>query len=211
MIRTLFHPCCASNLTISAGRFGREVDLIHAADIRPPSFRRARRYGRFIEQRCTPYRYTVEPGARGIHSVRNLSDRTTPDEGYLREGYLRLDGRLDFPLRFHQYDAVEALRLIPSIDVFYFSGDHPHDGEGSSGIPFLGTTLFRRVVERLVPNGLVVTDGAGMHGPAEQEFLWNYWQSMPVPTQRFSAFGRTFRFVETLGDAEDRVLVWCCE
>jgi hypothetical protein len=143
--------------------------------------------------------------------VRNLSDRKTPNEGYLREGYLRLDGRLEFPLRYHQYDAVEALRLIPSIDVFFFSGDHPHDAEGSSGIPFLGTALFRRVVDRLVPGGLVVTDGAGMHGPAEQAFLWSYWQTLPDPTERFTAFGRKFRFLDMIGVTHDRVLVWCCE
>lgn len=61
-------------------------------------------------------------------------------------------------ITFHRCDAVEALRRLPSISMFFYTGDC--GGEGSSSLCWWGERLFALVMEKLEPSGFVVTDGS---------------------------------------------------
>ena len=157
------------------------------------------------------HRFEVESSGGTIHSARNSREFTPPAVGELIEGSCTLPDKTIPLARIHCYDAVEALRQIESFSIFFFRRDCPTEGEGSSGIPFLGDTLFKRVLAKLSPDGLVVTDGAGMIGPAAQSALWTAPRE-PDPVGRcFESFGRRFRCVRVLSRDRTPTLVWQSE
>jgi hypothetical protein len=187
------------------------VDRIDACDIwhRLPEYMES--HVGFHRSSAIEYRFEVESSGDTIHSARN-SPRFTPRAvGELIEGLCELPDRTIPLVRIHSYDAVEALRQIEQFSIFFFRRDCPLEGEGSSGIPSLGDTLFKRVLAKLSPDGLVVTDGAGMSGPAAQTALWTAPRE-PDPVGRcFESFGRRFRCVRVLSRDTISTLVWQSE
>lgn len=211
MSRALFHPCCGPDILQSMQYFAGSVDRIDACDIwrRLPEYMESQ-VG-FCRSSAIEHRFEVEPSRGTIHSARNSSEFTQRAVGALIEGSCTLPDTTIPLVRIHWYDAVEALRQVDSFSIFFFRRDGPTEGEGSSGIPFLGDTLFKRVLAKLSPDGLVVTDGAGMVGPAAQSALWTAPRE-PDPVDRcFDSFGRRFRCVRVLSRARTPTLVWQSE
>ena len=72
-----------------------------------------------------------------------------------------IQSRTDDPVRikFIQQSALEILKDLPPISVFFYRRDG--NGEGGSGLCFLGEELFSQVIARCKPEGaLIVTDGS---------------------------------------------------
>ena len=60
-------------------------------------------------------------------------------------------------------DAVEAIKEINCIDVFFYRKDS--NGEGGSAIYFFGDKIFPFIVEKLNKNGsLIISDGSNARG-----------------------------------------------
>jgi hypothetical protein len=72
-----------------------------------------------------------------------------------------IQSRTDDPIsiKFIQRSALEILKDLPPISVFFSRRDG--DGEGGSGLYFLGEELFPQVIAKCRPEGaIVVTDGS---------------------------------------------------
>ena len=213
MTRSLFYPCCGTTdlLTAMEG-FAHLADSVHGAD---PDHRVAaglRRHWRLELQRESPHRFTPElsprPPALGVRKIEIQT--SIADHGTRHEYLAKRIGSDDAPLPFiwHQYDAVEALNHVEGIAVFFFRRDRPEDGEGSSGIRWLDAPLLGRVLRKLEPNGLFVTDGARMTGDAPQDLLWKA-AALPAPVGvEFEAYGRSFRCDSVFCTRIRPTLVW---
>lgn len=72
--------------------------------------------------------------------------------------------RTSFPkAQFILRDAVEAIKEIECIDVFFYRKDS--NGEGGSAIYFFGDKIFPFIVEKLNKNGaLIISDGSNARG-----------------------------------------------
>lgn len=212
MTRALFYPCCGS---VDLGRamvgFGHLVDAVHGADPLPGVDTGLHGSWRLEPLRQTPHRFVPELSPRGAIGVRSVVDDSRIASSGTRHEYLATRKRSQAaPVSFiwHQYDAVEALQQIEGIAVFFFRRDRPEDGEGSSGIRWLDSTLLPRVLAKLESGGLFVTDGAGMRGDAPQAALWTAGAlSDPVGTQ-FESFGRRFRCESVFCRERRPTLVW---
>lgn len=211
MNRALFHPCCGPDILQSVQYFAGSVERIDACDIWPRLLGCMESQVGFHRSSAIEHRFEVELSRGDIHSARNSPDFTPRGAGELIEGSCTLPERTIPLVRIHCYDAVEALRQVESFSIFFFRRDCPTEGEGSSGIPFLGDTLFKRVLAKLSPDGLVVTDGSGMRGRAAQSALWTAPRE-PDPVGRcFESFGRRFRCVRVLSRDTIPTLVWQSE
>lgn len=121
-------------------------------------------------------------------------------------------------LRLHriQKRAEEVVDDLPEIGVFFFRGDNPVDVEGSSGILWLGGTLFCRILQLLIPGGLVVTDGSNP-GPGGPKHLSDFYHNRMIREEAVSAArafefeGRRFTCVGYVGGKNDPTLVWRVE
>jgi hypothetical protein len=191
--------------------FAHLADSVHGAD---PDHRVAaglRRRWRLELQRESPHRFTPELSPPHASGVRKIDPRATiADRGTRHEYLAKRIGSDGAPLPFiwHQYDAVEALNHVESIAVFFFRRDGPQDGEGSSGIRWLDEPLLGRVLLKLAPNGLFVTDGARMTGDAPQELLWKAPAlSAPVGVE-FKAHERSLRCESVFCTRIRPTLVW---
>jgi hypothetical protein len=211
MNRALFHPCCGPDIVQSVRYFAGSVERIDACDIWPQLLGCMESQVGFHRSSAIAHRFEVELSRGDIHSARDSPEITPRAVGELIEGSCTLPDRTIPLVRIHRYDAVEALRQVDSFSIFFFRRDGPTEGEGSSGIPFLGDTLFERVLTKLSPDGLVVTDGAGMGGQAAQSALWTAPRE-PDPVGRcFESFGRRFRCVRVLSRDRTPTLVWQSE
>ena len=208
MTRTLFHPCCGPDILQSAQHFASAVDCIEACDLWPglPAYMEAR-LG-FQRSSEAEHRFQIEPSDGTIHSARNSPQFTPLGRGKVIEGSCRIAGSTIPRVRIHLHDAVEALNQVDQISVFFFRRDGPSEGEGSSGIPFLGSTLFNRVLAKLSPDGLVVTDGASMSGPASHDALWTAPQEADPVGRTFESFGRRLRCIRVLSTDRTPTLIW---
>jgi hypothetical protein len=87
------------------------------------------------------------------------------------------------------------------------------NGEGSSGVLWLGGELFSRVLELLVPSGLVVTDGSNP-GPGGPESLSQFYLNRKIrdgavlEAVQFEYQGREFECVGYVGEKYGPTLVW---
>jgi len=212
MNHTLFYPCCGpTDLARAMAGFAHLVDAVHGADPMPGVDRGLRSSCHLEPRRQTPHRFVPELSPRGVTGVRSIASYTIIADSGMRHEYLaRRIGRDAAPVPFtwHQYDAIEALNHIGGITVFFFRRDRPEDGEGSSGIRWLDDVLLARVLDKLEPNGLIVTDGAGMSGDAAQASLWKA-PAMDDPVGgEFVAFGRSFTCEAVFCRLRRPTLVW---
>ena len=119
----------------------------------------------------------------------------------------------EFRVHRRQHRAEDYLDELPELGAFFFRGDNPVEGEGSSGILWLGRRLFTRVLSKLLPGGLVVTDGSNL-GPNGPERLSEFYHdrevgrtalSLAVP---FEYKGRSFECIDYVGEKNGPTLVW---
>lgn len=138
----LFYPCCGRDLELPLRLFASVISNFYFVDIRRP-----------------PRPQLVD--------IANPAPRS-----YLRSGgeaFLHLSVHNEFRIHRWKSRGEEALSEIPKLGVFFHRGDTLANGEGSSGVPWLGRALFSIVLAKLVPGGLVVTDGSnrGRDGPRQ--------------------------------------------
>jgi len=212
MTRSLFYPCCGStDLARAMDGFAHLVDTVHGADPIPGVDRGLRSSWHLEPQRQTPHRFVPELSPSGSSGVRSISHYTTIADHGTRHEYLATRIRSNatpIPFTWHQYDAVEALNHIEGIAVFFFRRDRPEEGEGSSGIRWLDDILLARVLRKLEPNGLFVTDGAGMTGDAVQAALWSAPRLVDPVGNEFVAFERSFKCESVFCTLRRPTLVW---
>jgi hypothetical protein len=119
----------------------------------------------------------------------------------------------EFGVHRRQHRAEDHLDDLPELGAFFFRGDNPVVGEGSSGVLWLGGDLFSRVLTKLLPGGLVVTDGSnpGPNGPSRLSDFYHNRKvgraalSFAVP---FDYEGRRFTCVAYAGEKNGPTLVW---
>ena len=129
------------------------------------------------------------------------------------DAFVHLGSGHNFRLHRRQDRAEAVLHELPKLGVFFFRGDNPVHGEGSSGVLWLGGDLFSRVLTLLVPGGLVVTDGSnpGSNGPKHlSDFYHNRnvgraATSVAVP---FEYRGRSFTCIGYAGEKNGPTLIW---
>ena len=105
------------------------------------------------------------------------------------------------------------LDKLPKLGVFFFRGDNPVHGEGSSGILWLGGDLFSRVLKLLIPGGLVVTDGSnpGPHGPKPLSAFYRKRNIGPRAIEKAVPFeyqDRRFTCIGYAGEKNGPTLIW---
>ncbi len=88
-----------------------------------------------------------KPRRPHLHDVADRSLRT----GAAADTFVHRASGHEFRLHRWERRGEEAIREMPKLGVFFYRGDHPVEGEGSSGILWLGGDLFSRVLALLVP------------------------------------------------------------
>jgi hypothetical protein len=236
----LFYPCSGPDLFSPLRTFVLDGRTLHGADLdRPPLTDFTDPNGLDAEMlETSAHSFTLEgpfTDRVSIHNLRNGEGWNPPSNG-VRERYSvrTRDGSPEsWTVVRHRYDAIEAFKLLPSLAMFFAIGDRSFTGEGSSGISWLGNALFPRVLAKIAPGGLLVTDGLGLErrlkGPAEgepgeiekiddesaaaeQNPLWVRSPSGWPIAYSFTAFGRPLRLVAGVGSfLGDRTQwIWRC-
>lgn len=182
----LFYPCCGQDLGLPIRLFASTLSDFYFVDIRKP--RRPELYD-FAE---------LKPKSRVLPGTDTLLHRAS--------------GR-EFRLHRWQRRGEEVLSEIPKLGVFFFRGDNPVNGEGSSGVLWLGGELFSRVLALLIPGGLVVTDGSnpGPAGPAHLSDFYHNEQIRDGATSAAVPFDyreRKFSCVGYVGEKNGPTLIW---
>lgn len=148
----LFYPCCGEDLHLPIQLFASVVSDFYFVDVRKPR----------------------RPELHGLARPK-LPARRSGDA----DAFVHLASGHDFRLHRRQHRAEDVLHELPKLGVFFFRGDNPVDGEGSSGVLWLGGDLFSRVLTLLVPGGLVVTDGSNP-GPNGPKHLSDFYHNRKV-------------------------------
>ncbi len=185
----LFYPCSGNDLDVPIRLLAPAVSDFFFVDIRKPR------------------RPTLAGFAHQILRPRNFGG---PDI------FVHDESGREFRLHRIQHRAEEFLDELPEIGVFFFRGDYPVDGEGSSGILWLGSTLFSRVLRLLIPGGLVITDGSNP-GPGGPRPLSDFYRDRKIgeaaasTARTFQFEGRSVRCVGYAGEKNGPTLVWQVE
>ncbi len=182
----LFYPCCGDDLEAPVGLFASVVGGFYFADIRPPRRLRIREVGAIPLRR--------DPAT----DVERYRHRASSNE---------------FELHRWTLPGEDAFARLPSLGVFSHRGDTLADGEGSSGVPWLGRAWLTTILARLVRGGFLVTDGSNRppDGPAElSRFHGNpRIEAQAVREARpFEFAGRLLTCVGYAGDRYGPTLVW---
>jgi hypothetical protein len=182
----LFYPCSGDDLELPVSLFAPVVSDFVFADLRMPR--------RLSLPNVAPPTVSSHQGARCATSVHEASGR-------------------EFRVHRRQHRAEEVLDALPALGVFFFRGDNPVDGEGSSGVLWLGHDLFSRILRLIVPGGLVVTDGSnpGPNGPAALSAFYhnrNVGRAAVSRALPFEYEGRNFTCIGYVGERNGPTLVW---
>lgn len=188
---TLFYPCAGKDLQCPITCFSDKIRDFYFADIRRSGFPRlSDRYS--VIRRDQPY-------AGDPKKVKDtFYDKATGKEFYVHRWEDRGEA---------------AIHEISSIGIFFFRGDNPVDGEGSSGVLWLGEPLFDEVLRRMAKGGLIVTDGSNTtsDGPKEFAEFWHKTDVGPSAVNRVKGFeyaGREFACIGYVGEKYGPTLVW---
>jgi hypothetical protein len=110
-------------------------------------------------------------------------------------------------------NAEDVFQKLPNLAVFFHRRDSLEPGEGSSGIPWLGSEWLERILSKLVRGGFVVTDGSNRtpDGPPE---LSRFHDDPHVTADAvskakiFTFAGRDFSCVDYAGQGYGPTLIW---
>jgi hypothetical protein len=181
----LFYPCSGNDLELPILLFSSAISDFYFVDLRRPRLPRG-----------------------GMAQLRRHSrNEAIPDE------FEDVGTGNQFRVHRRQHDAEAFLDEVPDLGVFFFRGDNPVQGEGSSGILWLGGALFSRILGKLVPGGLVVTDGSnpGPNGPESLSAFYHQRNKGPEVKQQATPFtyaGREFSCLAFVGQRYGPTLVW---
>jgi len=186
---TLFYPCAGNDLQCPIECFSNVVKNFYFVDIRQAGFPQLpERYSVIHErQQCAKNKF-----------VFRCRDRETDRE---------------FLIHRWRGQAEVAIRDISSIGIFFFRGDNPVDGEGSSGVLWFGKTLFNEILSRLANGGLIVTDGSNTTHDGPREFA-KFWHKRDIGVSARNRVntceyaGREFACVGYVGEKYGPTLVW---
>jgi hypothetical protein len=183
----LFYPCCGQDLELSIRLFASAVSDFYFVDIRRP--RRPELHD------IAQFKSTVRRSSAGADT------------------FVHLASEHEFRLHRWQRCGEDVLQELPKLGVFFFRGDNPVDGEGSSGVLWLGGELFWHILALLVPGGLVVTDGSNP-GPYGPKHLSDFYHNRDIRDRATSAAapfdyrGRRFTCVGYAGEKNGPTLIW---
>jgi len=182
----LLYPCCGNDLETPIRLFGSSVSDFFFVDIRRPKLPRNLRT------------FAVQVGPPVSTEVGTFLNTERDNRFQIH----RLTGRGE-----------DSFSGLPKIGVFFHRGDTLADGEGSSGVPWLGREWLTRILGVLVPGGFLVTDGSNcpQDGPPElKEFYWNskMGEAAASKAKPFNFLERNFTCVGYAGDRYGPTLIW---
>lgn len=234
----LFYPCSGPDLLTPLQLFAAGGRTLHGSDLdRPNHAAHWRHLGLDVELvDVEPHEFEVEGSCSMENSRHNLrnGEGWSPRPCGCREQYRvrsQAESAESWTVFRHRYDAIETLKRLPPLCLVYAVGDRSYSGEGSSGISWLGNALFPRILDKLVPGGLFVTDGLAVtrvqaepfNGEeedldddsliADQHPLWYRKPDGWPMADSFTAFGRRMQLVIPIRlEPSGRVLwIWRCE
>ena len=110
----------------------------------------------------------------------------------------------------HHCDNLVAFDLVNNLSVFFYRGDSY--GEGGSGQMWMGKELFPKIVEKLNPRAIIVTDGAN-HDLSPDNNNGITWQPMldyysHANNRDFNYQGRQFVHIGWLGSRRRQSGIW---
>jgi len=171
-----FYPCCSSDVSQPIRFFAPHISRFCFADIQPPPVSELRKAVDIHEEHSVVIsgyeflQYSPEDVPRRelerIADLRALHNYSASYKGS------------EFEISWYQCDAVHALQQIDQVTVFCHRSDGPIWGEGSSGIPWLQKDLFSLVIDKIVDNGLLVTDGSCGHYPDTEHPHSPLWRDL---------------------------------
>lgn len=148
--------------------------------------------------------------------------RTDPKTGHtyafyipctVTEHYSDVRTGKDFVVHRHRGDGRHTLgRLIAPLGVFFHRGDNgPGKAEGSSGAHWLSKEWLTPVLEKLVDDGLIVSDGScGQDYPELSKQRWAKLGEAAVDAVRpfTDSAGRVFTCIGYAGERYGPTLIW---
>jgi hypothetical protein len=208
----LYYPCCGSTDIVHVlDGFAHEIEVFHGSELTCPRLAFMRQDWSIVRLSRTQVEFEPELKPDGPDGIRWMDGTSVPTGSGSKVEYAirRSDGSVGLRrLIWHGYDAVEALRRIDRISVFFARRDGGRQGEGSSGIRWFGDILLARILAKLEQGGRIVTDGAGMHGERPQARLWTAPRSASKIGERFRAFDREFTLERIFCAERTPTLVW---
>lgn len=207
----LYYPCCGTDVAEPLQLFGDRISTFHFSELRVRAIPTKR-----IDDWRIVHHEAVDVGCRKIsHGPMHNIERTRQVRVGRRHAITGQRGTRTIQIIWHEYDAVQAFEEIDSIAVFFFRGDCPHEGEGSSGVLWLREPLFGKVLDKLLDGGLIVTDGSnGYHPKTNHDHapLWRDWNAKPManssPPSNFDYANRRFRCVGSVGHRYGPTYIW---
>lgn len=143
-----------------------------------------------------------------------IKHQRNADEIYRQEWTLYNDKKLN--IYSHIQDGLSAFLSIESISVFFLRGDNPQKGEGGSGQKWFQEKTFHLILDKLLDNGLIVTDGSGIDPDIQHDAPWkSLWKHYIAPRrdildrpEDFNYYDRRFKYIGRRGYKYGPVYVW---
>jgi hypothetical protein len=184
----LFYPCSGNDLEVPVKLFASVIADFYFVDLNRPE----------------------HPDLSGFA---RLLRRAQPNKYCIRDVFIHDASNHEFRVHRCQSCAKEFLNRLPELGVFFFRGDYPVEGEGSSGVLWLGGRLFSQILTHLIPGGLVVTDGSnpGCGGPAQLSRFYDnddIRKDAVARSEPFEHGGRRFTCIAYVGQKNGPTLIW---
>lgn len=182
----LLYPCCGEDLGTPMRLFASAVSAFHFADIRRPR----------------------RPTGSDAELLRVLQRRPVAHDQF-RD---RASGN-EFDLYRWEQRGEDVFTEVHPLGVFFHRGDTLANGEGSSGVPWLGREWLTKILGKLVHGGFLVTDGSNRSedGPPQlSDFHANREIGVRAVrmTRAFEFAGRSLSCVGYAGDRYGPTLIW---
>jgi hypothetical protein len=182
----LFYPCCGSDFDTPLKLFASAVEAFYFVDVHRP------------RRLAAPL-----PGLERIPRRRSTAGQR----------FRHQESGNEFDLYQWQCRGEEAFEEVQKIGVFFHRGDTLANGEGSSGVPWLGRDWLTRILSKLVPHGFLVTDGSNLppDGPPQLGLFHGNRTIGPeavTNAQSFEFAGRILSCVWYAGERYGPTLVW---
>lgn len=187
--KILFYPCCGRDLELPVDLFASVVSDFY-----------------FVDVKIVPERMDLK-----VPSINRIINTSTSCQ--TSHSYREKDSGNEFVASFLRRQGEDVIDELPEIGVFFFRGDRPGKGEGSSGVMWLANPLLEKVLKLLVPGGLFVTDGSNQKEPGISEMARFHNQknvkeesvSIALP---FEYQNRWFECVGYVGQRYGPTLMW---